>query len=47
MRAPDALRGSVRVVPDEPAALARISYAVKAALDPAGILNPGRMFAGL
>ncbi len=47
MRAPDTLRGSVRVVPDEPAPLARITREVKAALDPAGILNPGRFYAGL
>ena len=47
MRAPDALRGAVRVVPDEVAPLARITQAVKAAMDPAGILNPGRLYAGL
>jgi glycolate oxidase FAD binding subunit len=47
MRAPDTLRGSVRVVPDEPSALARITREVKAALDPAGILNPGRFYPGL
>ncbi|HVY14673.1 MAG TPA: FAD-binding protein [Rhodopila sp.] len=47
MRAPDALRGSVRVVPDEVAPLARIRQAVKAAMDPAGILNPGRLYAGV
>jgi len=47
VRAPDTLRGSVRVVPDEPAPLARITRDVKAALDPAGILNPGRLYAGL
>ncbi len=46
MRAPDALRLSVRAVPDEAPALARIREAVKAAMDPAGILNPGRLFAG-
>jgi glycolate oxidase FAD binding subunit len=46
MRAPDALRGAVRVIPDEPAPLARISRQVKAALDPANILNPGRLYAG-
>lgn len=43
-RAPDALRSSV--IPDEPPALAAISARVKAALDPQGILNPGRMWAG-
>jgi glycolate oxidase FAD binding subunit len=47
MRAPDTLRGAVAVVPPEPAALARITRSVKAALDPAGILNPGRLYAGL
>jgi glycolate oxidase FAD binding subunit len=47
LRAPDALRGAVRVVPDEPPALSRITRAVKEALDPAGILNPGRIYAGL
>jgi glycolate oxidase FAD binding subunit len=47
MRAPDALRGAVRVVPDEPAPLARITRRVKAAFDPRGILNPGRITAGL
>ncbi len=47
VRAPEALRGSVRVVPDEPAPLARITRAVKAALDPAGILNTGKFYAGL
>jgi glycolate dehydrogenase FAD-binding subunit len=46
VRAPDALRGAVCVIPDEPAALARISRQVKAALDPASILNPGRLYAG-
>ena len=47
LRAPDTLRGAVRVVPDEVAALARITREVKAAMDPAGILNPGRLYAGL
>jgi glycolate oxidase FAD binding subunit len=47
LRAPDTLRGAVRVIPDEPAPLARITREVKAALDPAGILNPGRLYAGL
>lgn len=47
LRAPDALRAAVRVVPDEPAPLARIGREVKAAMDPAGILNPGRLYRGL
>jgi glycolate oxidase FAD binding subunit len=47
MRAPDTLRGAVRVVPDEALPLARITREVKAAMDPAGILNPGRIYAGL
>ena len=47
LRAPDALRGAVHVVPDEAAPLARITREVKAAMDPAGILNPGRIYAGL
>jgi glycolate oxidase FAD binding subunit len=47
LRAPDTLRGAVRVVPDEAAPLARITRRVKAAMDPSGILNPGRLYAGL
>jgi glycolate oxidase FAD binding subunit len=46
-RAPEGLRLTVAVLPEEPAPLAAISARVKAALDPAGILNPGRMRAGL
>jgi len=47
MRAPDSLRAAVDVVPPEAAALARITRRVKGALDPAGIFNPGRLYAGL
>ena len=47
LRAPDTLRSIVRVVPDEAPALARITRQVKVAMDPAGILNPGRLYAGL
>jgi glycolate oxidase FAD binding subunit len=47
VRAPDSLRTAVAVVPPEAAPLARVSRAVKAAFDPAGILNPGRIHAGL
>jgi glycolate oxidase FAD binding subunit len=46
MRAPDSLRGAVLVVPDEAPTLRRISERVKAAFDPSGILNPGRIAAG-
>jgi glycolate oxidase FAD binding subunit len=42
MRAPDALREAVAVVPPETGALARISAGVKAAFDPDGLFNPGR-----
>lgn len=45
-RAPEALRLAVAVLPEEPAPLAALGRRVKAALDPAGILNPGRMRAG-
>ena len=47
MRAPETLRVAVAVIPPEPAVLARITRRVKAALDPEGILNPGRLYAGL
>jgi glycolate oxidase FAD binding subunit len=46
-RAPEPLRLAVPVLPEEPPPLAALSRRVKAALDPAGILNPGRMRAGL
>ena len=47
LRAPDSLRAAVAVIPAEVPALARITAAVKAAFDPKGILNPGRMYAGV
>ena len=47
LRAPEALRAAVQVVPPEPPPLAAITRRVKAALDPRGILNPGRLYAGL
>jgi glycolate oxidase FAD binding subunit len=47
MRAPDPLRGAVAVVPEEPEPLAHITRRVKAAMDPHGILNPGRIYAGM
>jgi glycolate oxidase FAD binding subunit len=47
LRGPDALRDAVDVIPPEAPALAAIGRRVKASLDPAGILNPGRMYAGV
>ena len=47
LRAPEGMRATLDVIPPEPAALARITRRVKAAMDPHGILNPGRMYAGL
>lgn len=47
MRAPAPLRVAVAVVPGEAPALAALSRRVKQAMDPRGILNPGRMVAGL
>ncbi len=45
-RGPEPLRAAVPVLPEEPEALAAIARRVKAVMDPAGILNPGRMRAG-
>lgn len=47
LRAPEAMRAAVPVVPPEPEPLAGIARRVKAAFDPNGILNPGRIYAGL
>ena len=47
MRAADDLRLAAHVVPPEVPALAAIARRVKASMDPFGILNPGRMYAGL
>ncbi len=47
LRAPAAWRSVAQMVPAEVPALAVISRRVKAAFDPAGILNPGRIFAGV
>ena len=47
MKAPDPLRGAVDVVPPEASPLARITRRVKEAMDPRGLLNPGRIYAGL
>jgi len=47
LRGPEPLRAAVDVIPREVPPLARITSRVKAALDPKGILNPGRMYAGI
>ena len=45
-RSPEPLAAAVAVIPPEPGALAAITRQVKAAFDPRGILNPGRLYAG-
>lgn len=47
LRAPESLRAAVHVVPPEAEALTRVTRRVKAAFDPRGILNPGRLYAGM
>ncbi|MBV9750048.1 MAG: FAD-binding oxidoreductase, partial [Acetobacteraceae bacterium] len=47
LRAPEGMRAAIDVVPPEAEALARITRRVKAAMDPQGILNPGRLYPGL
>ena len=47
LRGPEPLAAAVAVIPPEPEALARITRLVKAAFDPRGVLNPGRLYAGL
>ncbi|QKV19244.1 glycolate oxidase subunit GlcE [Oricola thermophila] len=43
VRAPEAVRASVPVFQPQPVPVAALSERVRAALDPAGIFNPGRM----
>jgi glycolate dehydrogenase FAD-binding subunit len=47
VRAPAALRASLDVFAPEPAGLAALSKRVKEGFDPRGVLNPGRMWAGV
>ncbi|GGH11545.1 2-hydroxy-acid oxidase [Alsobacter metallidurans] len=47
VRAPAEVRAAVSVFEPQPAAIAALSAGIKASFDPAGILNPGRMTAGL
>jgi glycolate oxidase FAD binding subunit len=44
IRAPAALRASIEVFQPQPPALSALTRRVKEAFDPAGILNPGRMY---
>jgi glycolate oxidase FAD binding subunit len=46
MRAPEVLRSVVPVFQPQEAALAALSRRVKESFDPAGLLNPGRLYAG-
>ncbi len=47
VRAPDAIRSAVPVFEPEPAPVAALSGRIKASFDPQGLINPGRMHAGL
>lgn len=47
VRAPAEVRAAVDVFEPLPAPMLRLTAGLKAAFDPAGILNPGRMYAGV
>lgn len=47
MRASDALRATLDVFQPQDAALMKLTAGIKASFDPDGVLNPGRMYAGL
>ncbi len=47
VRAPAAVRAAVDVFQPEPAGIAAVSKRVKESFDPKGVLNPGRMWAGV
>ncbi|SEC27161.1 glycolate oxidase FAD binding subunit [Rhizobiales bacterium GAS191] len=47
IRAPDAMRAAVDVFQPPTAALLKLTRDIKASFDPAGLLEPGRMYAGL
>jgi len=47
IRAPAEVRAAVDVFEPPGAAMLRLTAGVKAAFDPAGVLNPGRMYAGV
>ncbi len=47
VRGPESMRAAAAVVPPEPPVLAALTRRVKAVMDPGGILNPGRITAGV
>jgi glycolate oxidase FAD binding subunit len=47
VRAPAEVRAAVDVFEPLPAPMMRLTAGLKAAFDPAGVLNPGRMYAGV
>ena len=47
VRAPAAVRAAVDVFEPQQGALAGVSKRVKESFDPKGVLNPGRMWAGV
>jgi glycolate oxidase FAD binding subunit len=47
IRAPAAVRAAVEVFTPEPPAVAALTRRVREAFDPNGVLNPGRMWAGV
>ncbi|MGZ8301027.1 MAG: FAD-linked oxidase C-terminal domain-containing protein [Rhodoplanes sp.] len=47
MRAPAAVRAAIAVFEPQPGPLAALSKRVKESFDPNGVLNPGRMWAGV
>ncbi|WNJ89078.1 FAD-binding protein [Bosea sp. 685] len=47
VRAPDAIRASVLVFEPMPEPLLRVTAGIKTSFDPAGIFEPGRMYAGI
>jgi glycolate oxidase FAD binding subunit len=47
LRAPPEVRAAVDVFQPQADAVMRVTAGIKAAFDPAGVLNPGRMYAGV
>jgi len=47
VRAPASVRAAMDVFEPQPAALAALNKRVKEGFDPKGLLNPGRMWAGV